>query len=105
MRRYEQVRAKKKLAGRFGIGVDRMMIGRCIRKLQEQWPQHGKPGARSLIGERIEIGHEPIASLDKAAADGLLFRASDPWFLIAASFLSVIALDGLERGYFKPFCQ
>src|ERR1700761_4571490 len=82
-----------------------MMIGRGIRIFQEQWPHHRQPSSRSLFSKGVEIGHEPVTLLNKAAANRLLRGLSHPGLLIAGSLLRVVAINGLKCRNLKPLGQ
>ena len=98
---HEKVGAKEKFTT--SIEIEWMPIGGRVREFKKERAHDGQAGARHLFCNRIEIGHEAITLFDVAAADGELLGAVDPRLVRSSSFGCMVAIDGLERGEFKPF--
>src|SRR5580692_600975 len=96
----QKVGAEQKLVS--GIEIERMLVGRSLRKFEEQRSQNGQAGARHLLYRRIEIRHQPVAFFDIASTDIFLLRSVHPGFALSCAFLAVIAIDGLEGGQLSP---
>src|SRR5580700_8426200 len=80
-----------------------MLVASRIRVIEKQRAHHRHAGARGFLGELVEIRHEAVTLLNKAAANVFVLLASHPRLLIAASFFRMISVDGLKGRDLNPF--
>jgi hypothetical protein len=69
---------------------------------EEYGADNGQTSTRGLFGKRVEVRHEPIALLDKTAANRLMNKPSNPGLLVAGAEFRVIAIYGLKGGDLHP---
>ena len=75
------------------------------RVIVEHRAQDGIARARILFGERVQIGHQPIAFLDEAAPDREVIEPVDPRLGTRRALGAVIAEHGVEGADLEPTSQ
>src|ERR1700744_2151810 len=89
--RDQQIMPHQKFVINFAI--HRMLVPCSFRILEEEWAHHRDPGPRCFFGQSVEIGHQPIARLNKASANSFLLWPSNPWLLISGALFRMVAID------------
>ena len=65
--------------------------GEDVGELKEDGTHQGKPGARGLVGERVDVGQQAVTGLDVAAANGFLLGPVVPEFVRHRALGGVVA--------------
>src|SRR5262249_7570334 len=101
--RDEKAGSEQKLIA--SVEIDGMTI-LCRRgEFQKEWPHDGNAGARHFFRRGVEIRHKAVTLFNEAAANGFLFGAVHPGFLISGTFGGVIAVNRMEGSNLDPFGQ
>src|SRR5262249_13176233 len=58
-----------------------------------------------FFSDRIDVGQHAVTLLDKLFSDRLVLRTMNPNLLIGAAFLSMVAINGIERSKGDPPSQ
>src|SRR5437588_1607302 len=96
--------SNKQIAAEQKIAVVTVKL-RGLRIFKEKRTHHRNTGSRGLLDGRIKVWHQAVAQLDVFPANGFMFRAVNPRFLIGGALGSVVAINRIERADFEPARQ
>ncbi len=93
--RHQEIASEKELAL---LAVEFLGLG----VFHKDGAHQGDARARGLFHAPVDVGHQLIAQLDVAAADGFVLGPVHPGLLIGGAFRRMVAVNGVERAQFNP---